>query len=137
MSHPKLWLQFLPPLEPALSPQAGRFPFPNLSPSEGWVLMAAVEGRLLVPVPRHGRESRRRPSWRGVPAPSSPDLRLGCAARPGRCALEAGSAPGPGHCLRGVFSGEPVPRPLPAGTELDGLRQHGTPRVQFRPPRLR
>lgn len=42
MSHPKLWLQFLPPLEPALSPQAGRFPFPNLSPSEGWVLMAAV-----------------------------------------------------------------------------------------------
>lgn len=54
MSHPKLWLQFLPLPEPALSPQAGRFPFPNLSPSEGWVLMAAVEGRSLVPVPRHG-----------------------------------------------------------------------------------
>lgn len=77
--------------------------------------MAAVEGRSLVPVPRHGRESRRRPSWRGVPAPSSPDLCLGCAARPGRCALEAGSAPGPGHCLRGVFSGEATARGDRAG----------------------
>lgn len=60
VSHPKLWLQSLRLPELAVSPRCvtgrSRTLVSSLSQSESWVLVAAVKGRALVLVPRHGGE---------------------------------------------------------------------------------